>query len=181
MSIRGDKQARAALNNFNKWYQESTARGPHLWFECTMNTSALRAARRAAPHTMLYFLILVLQRLVHNFWETAHQNDYVKRCAAANGRCPPSIIAMLFYMECTDVSPHGVVAIPETKKLRIYDSQAARAGAQAAAASPSGAAAAVEDAAQVQAAHDAYWQTFAENVMEHLAGLVTFLRKLCSM
>ena len=133
-----------------------------------MSTSPLRAARRAAPHTMLHFLILVLQRLVHKFSETAHQNDYVKRCAAANGRCPPSIIAMLFYMECTDVSPHSVVAIPETKKQRIYDSQAARARAQAAAASPSGAVAAAEDAAQVQAAHDAYWQTFAENVMEHL-------------
>ena len=85
------------MDNFDKWYARSTARGAFFWFECNLSTSPLRAARRAAPHSMLYFLILVLQRLVHEFWDTAHLNDYVKRCAELNGRCPPSVIALRFY------------------------------------------------------------------------------------
>ena len=156
------------MDNFDKWYARSTARGAFFWFECNLSTSPLRAARRAASHSMLYFLILVLQRLVHEFWDTAHLNSYVKRCAEVNGRCPPSIIALLFYLECTDLSPNISVAIPGTKKQRIFDSQAARAAAQAAPSSASAQAAAAQDAAQIQAEHDAFWQTFAENVMKHL-------------
>ena len=114
------------MDNFDKWYARSTARGAFLWFECNLSTSPLRAARRAAPHSMLYFLILVLQRLVHEFWDIAHLNDYVKRCAELNGRCPASVIALLFYLECTDLSPNISVAIPGTKKQRIYHSHAAQ-------------------------------------------------------
>ena len=122
MPLRADKQARAAVDNFDRWYARSTARGAFLWFECKFHNSPLSAARRAAPHSMLYFLILVLQRLVHEFWDTAHLNSYVKRCAEVNGKCPPSIIALLFYLECTNLSPNIGVAIPETKKQRIHDS-----------------------------------------------------------
>ena len=168
MALRADKQARAAVNNFDRWYARSTAHRAFLWFECKLQNSPLSPARRAAPHSMLYFLILVLQRLVHEFWDTAHMNNYVKRCAEVNGRCPPSVIALLFYLECTDLSPNISVAIPGTQKQRIYHSQAARAAAQAATSSASGQAAASQDAAQIHAEHDAWWQTFAENVMKHL-------------
>ena len=131
MALRAHKQARAAVDNFDRWYARSTARGAFLWFECKLQNSLLSAARRAAPHSMLYFRILVLQRQVHEFWDTAHLNSYVKRCAEVNGRCPLSIIALLFYLECTDLSPNISVVIPGMKKQRIFDSQAARAAAQA--------------------------------------------------
>ena len=74
----------------------------------------------------------------------------------------------MFYLECTDLSPNMSVAIPDTKKQRIHDSQAARAAARPAASTVSAEAAASEDAARVHAEHDAFWQTFAENVMEYL-------------
>ena len=97
MALRADKRARAAVDNFDRWYARSTARGAFFWFECKLHNSPLSAARRAALHSMLYFQILVVQRLVHEFWDTAHLNSYVKMCAKVNGRCPPSIIALLFY------------------------------------------------------------------------------------
>ena len=168
MVVRADKQARAAVQNFDSWYARRLAHfGPYL-YECRLDNSPLTVARCAAPHSMLYFLIQVLQRLVHQFWDTAHLDSYVRRCAHVNGRCPPSIIALLFYLECRDLSPNMSVAIPDTKKQRIHDSEAARAAAQAAPSAASAEAAASEDAARVQAEHDAFWQTFAENVMKHL-------------
>ena len=65
-------------------------------FPCKFENSPLGVARRDALHSMLYFLILVLQRLVHKFWDTAHRDKYVQKCGKVNGRCPPSIIALLF-------------------------------------------------------------------------------------
>ena len=81
---------------------------------------------------MLYFLIVVLQRMVHQFWGTATLNSYVQACVAANGKCPPAIIGLLFCLECPNLSPNINVAMPDTKKQRIHDSEAARAAAQAA-------------------------------------------------
>ena len=60
------------------------------------------------------------------------------------------------------------VAIPDTKKQRIHDSEAARAAAQAAPSAPSAEAAASQDAAQIQSEMVAFWQTFAENVTKDL-------------
>ena len=168
MVLRADKQARAAVQNFNSWYAKRLAHFGPCFYECTLENSPLSVARRDAPHSMLYFLILVLQRLVHQLWDTAHLNSYAQGCAKVNGKCPPSIIALLFYMECTNLSPNIGVAIPDTKKQRIHDSEAARAAARAAPSAVSAEAAASEDAARVKAEHDAFWQTFAENVMKHL-------------
>ena len=65
MAIRADKQARAAVENFDRWYARRLGHfGPYL-YECRLDNAPLTVARCAAPHSMLYFLILVLQRLVH--------------------------------------------------------------------------------------------------------------------
>ena len=92
--LRPDKQARAALNNFDMWYSQQWLQCPHFRFPIAK--SIVTVARRAAPRSMLYFLIQVLQRLLHQFWPTALSDSYVKQCRIANGRCPPSIIALLF-------------------------------------------------------------------------------------
>ena len=164
--LRPDKQARAALNNFDMWYSQKKWQCPHFRFPIA--NSLVTVARRAAPHSMLYFLIQVLQRLLHQFWPTAHLDSYVQQCRIANGRCPPSIIALLFYYDCRDLSPCMRVAIPATDKQRLYDSEAARAVARAAQSASSATAASNGDAALVRDRRDAFWQTFAENVMQHL-------------
>ena len=166
--VRGDKKARAALCNFKKWYDHGLAQIGHPWYQCTLETSPLGIARRRAPHSMLYFLIVVLQRMVHQFWGTATRNAYVQMCEAANGKCPPAVIGLLFYHECPNLSPQINVAMPDTKKQRIHDSESARAAAQSAPSSASAEAKAAADAADSKAKYDAFWEKFAENVMTHL-------------
>ena len=133
------------MQNFDTWYAHRLAHfGPYL-YECRLDNSPLTVARCAAPHSMLYFIIQVLQRLVHQFWDTAQQDSYVLECGGANSRCPPSIIAVLFYYECTFLSPFNAVS---TKKRRLHT------GSEAAASSG--------DAATAKAERDVFWQTFAE-------------------
>ena len=115
MAVRSDKQARAAVNNFETWYAHRLAQFGPYFYECTLDKSPLREARRRAPHSMLDFLIHVLQRMVHQFWGTATLDSYVMRCTKANGKCPPAIIALLFYLECPNLSPNIDVAIPDTR------------------------------------------------------------------
>ena len=68
------------------------------------------------PNSMLYFLIHVLERLLIQFSTTEHSDSYVQQCVSANGSCPPSVIALLFDYECTDLSPCMSVAIAATQK-----------------------------------------------------------------
>ena len=56
MRLRADKQARAAKNNFDTWYTEKSSQFRDHHFQCGM-TSPLSVARRAAPHTLLFFFI----------------------------------------------------------------------------------------------------------------------------
>ena len=65
---------------------------------------------------MLYFLIQVLERLLLQFSATEHSDSYVQQCVSANGRCLPSVIALLFDYECRDLSPCMSVAIAATQK-----------------------------------------------------------------
>ena len=95
MVLRPEKQARAALNNFEEWHSQKLAQCPDYFFPIANSTVGL--ARCVAPHGMMYFLIQVLQRLLHQFWATAQKDWYVQECRIANGRCPPSIIGLLFY------------------------------------------------------------------------------------
>ena len=117
--VRADKQARAANHNFGTWYRETSSRFRDACFQCGLATSPLSITRRALPHTLLYFLIQVLQRMLHQFWDTAQQNAYVLRCGRANGRCPASIIAVLFYYECRELSPCMSGKTLRTKKQRL--------------------------------------------------------------
>ena len=94
--VRADMQRRSAIHNFGKWYTQLSSQFWNSTFEAGIYNSPLSLARRAFPHTVLYFLIQVLQRMLHQFWDTAQQDPYVLKCGAANGRCPPSIIAILF-------------------------------------------------------------------------------------
>ena len=168
MVLRADKQARAAVNQFDTWYTQKSSQFGDSYFHCDMANSQLSIARRAAPHSLLYFLIQVLQRLLHQFWATAQKDSYVQLCGRVNGRCPPSIIAVLFQRECKDYSPCMSVAIPRTKKQRLDDSESARAAARSSRPAGSQAEASSRDAAPLSAMRHDFWQTFAENVMQHL-------------
>ena len=103
--VRADMQRRSAIHNFGKWYTQLSSQFWNSSFEVGIYNSQLNVTRRALPHTLLYFLIQVLQRMLDQFWDTAEQNAYVMRCARAHGRCPPSIIAALFYYECKALNP----------------------------------------------------------------------------
>ena len=96
MVLRGDKQARAAVHEFKKWHAQKLSQCGDERFEWDLATSPLSVVRRTCPHSFLYFLMQVLQRMLHQFWSTAQREDYVKMCASVNGRCSPSIIAVLF-------------------------------------------------------------------------------------
>ena len=65
---------------------------------------------------MLYFLIQVLERLLLQFSATEHSDSYVQQCVSANGRCPPSVIALLFLHACLDLSSCVSVAIAATQQ-----------------------------------------------------------------
>ena len=135
-----DEQARAAVSKFQKWYEQNVDEMDTGPYQCTLENSPLSVARRCAPHGMLYFLLVVLQRMVHKFCGTATFKSYVQSCVAANVRCPAAIIGLLFYLKCPDLSPDMNVAMPDTKKARIHGSDVALVPAQAAAsaASPDG-------------------------------------------
>ena len=163
MVIRADQDARAAINNFDAWHSQQMSDCPQ--YLCPIAQSPLVIDRRKFPHSVLFFLIQVLQRLLHQFWPTAHLDSYVKRCGMANGRCPPSIIALLFYYECPCMCPSMSVAMPGSNKQRIHDSETARAAARAAHSAGSATAASSGDAAPDKSARDAFWQKFAENVI----------------
>ena len=181
---RGDKQARVAFCRFERWYQHGLAQIGHPWYKCTLEDSPLVIARRRAPCSLLYFL-MVLQRLVHQYWNTGTGDAYVQMCEEANGKCPPALIGLLFYHQCPNLSPKIDVAFSARKKQRIHDSESARAAAQSATSSSSAAASVFADAADSKAKYDALWQKFAEKVMQHFvwpavwAGHITAAPKEC--
>ena len=85
---------------FEKWHEQNVIEleiGP---YQCTLENSPPSVGRRCAPHGMLYFLLLVLQRMVHQFCGTATFNSYVQSCVAANVRCPAAIIGLLICLKC---------------------------------------------------------------------------------
>ena len=168
MVLRGDKQARAAVHEFKKWHAQKLSQCGDERFEWDLATSPLSVVRRTCPHSFLYFLMQVLQRMLHQFWSTAQREDYVKMCASANGRCSPSIIAVLFYCSPNNIPAGAAVAIPDDKRQRLQYSEPARAAAPASSAAGSEAEAASGNAASVWAKRHDFWETFAENVMHHL-------------
>ena len=121
MVLRADKAARAARHNFDTWYSQKVSECPQYRFSFV--NSPLSLLRSSCPHSLLYFLIQVLHLLLHQFWPIAHLDSYVKQCRKANGRCPPSIIALLFYYECSELRPSRSVALPAAIKREFYDSE----------------------------------------------------------
>ena len=74
-AVRADKHARAALHHFRKWYADGVDNMTFGWYRCHLEDSPLSAARRLTPHSLLYFLLLLMQRLVEHYLETTASAD----------------------------------------------------------------------------------------------------------
>ena len=99
VGVRSDKQARAALHHFSKWYADAVENMTFARYRCQLEDSPLSAARRLTPHALLYFLLLLLQRLLEQYWErTASRDAYVQRCLGTMQKCPQAIIGLLVYL-----------------------------------------------------------------------------------
>ena len=151
-AVRADKQARAALHHFRKWYADGVDNMTFGWYRCHLEDSPLSAARRLTPHSLLYFLLLLMQRLVEHYLETTASADaYVQHCVATMHKCPPAIIGLLVYLHAPRLSPSIAVSFPPARKQRMFDSGSGRAVAKAASVAQSGSASAA-GAAIVEAA-----------------------------
>ena len=58
-AVRADKQARAALHHFSKWYADAVENMTFGWYRCQLEDSPFSQARRLTPHALLYFLLLL--------------------------------------------------------------------------------------------------------------------------
>ena len=168
MGIRGDKQARAAVNQFKKWHTHKLSQRGEERFEWNLTTSPLSVIRHDCPNSLMYFLIQILLRMLHHFWPTAQREQYVKECAKLNGKCPPSIIALLFFGHHHSIPAHLVVGIPDAKRQRLQYSEPARAAGTACSTAGSEASSSSRNAVSIQEDRSDFWQVFAENVMHHL-------------
>ena len=88
------------MSKFQKWYEQNVDEMDTGPYQCTLENSALSVARRCAPDSMLYFLLVVLQCMVLEFCGTATFDSYVQSCVAVNVRCPAAIIGLPFYLTC---------------------------------------------------------------------------------
>ena len=138
-AVRADKQARAALHHFKKWYADGIENMNFGWYRCHLEDSPLSAARKLTPHSLLYFLLLLIQRLVDHFWKTtASAEAYVQQCVATMHKCPPAIIGLLVYLQGPSLSPSITVSFPATSKQRMFDSGSGRAVPKATSVAQSG-------------------------------------------
>ena len=98
-AVRPGKNKRAAKHFFTNWYDEGKANMNGGCIQCSVRESVLREQRKSTPHTLLLFLLNVLQCLVDTFWQTSAGSDpYVRMCVTAMGKCPPVIIGLLVYL-----------------------------------------------------------------------------------
>ena len=98
-AVRPGKNKRAAKHCFTNWYDEGKANMNGGCIQCSVRESELREQRKSTPHTLLLFLLNVLQCLVDTFWQTSAGSDpYVRMCVTAMGKCPPCIIGLLVYL-----------------------------------------------------------------------------------
>ena len=111
--VRSDKQARAALHHFNKWYADAVENMTFGWYRCQLEDSPLSEARRLTPHALLYFLVVLLHRLLEQYWESIASRDaYVQHCLGTMQKCPDAIIGLLLYVQSPHLSP--------ARKQRIF-------------------------------------------------------------
>ena len=166
--VRADKQRRAALDHFTNWYVTEVTYRPGGSYRCTLRDSPMSAARERTPRSLLYFLMILLQNLVDDYWKrSAERNNYVQHCVATMQKCPPAVIGLLAYLHAPKLSPLIGLSFPSSKKHRIYDSESGRAACNSASAASASAAAGVPVPVGV-AEYDAVWQQFDADVMEHL-------------
>ena len=131
-AARADKNAKAAVHNFDKWWDREAAvmnKGSIRW---TRGESDLRDHMQKCPLTLMYFLLNVLQRLTDDFWQSSAAHDaYVIFCVHKMSKCPPSIIALLVLMTAHYGSAATIPPLPKTNKDRIFWSEMTRAEAVA--------------------------------------------------
>ena len=138
-AVCADKHARTALHNFKKWYADGVDNMTFGWYRCHLEDSPLSAARTLTPHSLLYFLLLLIMRLVDHFWKTtASAEAYVQQCVATMHKCPPANIGFLVYLQAPSLSPSIAVSFPATSKQRMLDSGSGRAVSKAASMAQSG-------------------------------------------
>ena len=115
-AVRADKQARAALDHFMRWYVFGVTYMHGGLYHCTLQDSPLSEARKRTPHSLLYFLMLLLQRLVDQYWKTTASGDeYVQHCVTTMHKCPPAVIGLLVYLHAPRLSPSIALSFPATK------------------------------------------------------------------
>ena len=119
--VRADKQARAAKDHFVRWYVNGVTYLHRGLCQMTLQDSPLSEARKRTPHSLLYFQMLLLQRLVDQYWKTTASGDkYVQHCVTTMHKCPPAIIGLLVYLEAPRLSPSIGPSFPATKKAMDF-------------------------------------------------------------
>ena len=166
--VRADKQRRAAFDHFTNWHVTEVTYRPGGSYRCTLRDSPMSAARERTPRSLLYFLMILLQNLVDDYWKrSAERNNYVQHCVATMQKCPPAVIGLLAYLHAPKLSSLIELSFQSSKKHRIYESESGGAARNSASAASASAAAGVPVPVGV-AEYDAVWQQFDEDVMEHL-------------
>ena len=167
-AVRPGKNKRAAKHCFTNWYDEGKANMNGGCIQCSVRESVLREQWKSTPHTLLLFLLNVLQCLVDTFWQTSAGSDpYVRMCVTTMGKCPPCIIGLLVYLTRPTLSPVTASAFPPTSKDRIFWSELGRSEARLRA-SASASASMSATAANDDDESAAVWSRLAEKVMQHL-------------
>ena len=167
-AVRPGKNKRAAKHCFTNWYDAGKANMNGGCIQCSVRESVLREQRKSTPHTLLLFLLNVLQCLVDTFWQTSAASDpYVRMCVTTMGKCPPCIIGLLVYLTRPTLSPVTASAFPPTSKDRIFWSELGRSEARLRA-SASASASMSATAANDDDESAAVWSRLAEKVMQHL-------------
>ena len=144
-AVRADKQARAALHHFSKWYADAVENMTFGWYKCQLEDSPLSGVRKLTPHALLYFLVVLLQRLLLQYWEgTASRDAYVQHCVGTMHKCPGAIIGLQVYLNAPRLSPSAAVPCSPSRKQRMFASGSGRALARAPSVANSGSASRAE-------------------------------------
>jgi hypothetical protein len=169
MAARGDKTAK---DRFETWLEEKRknrryAPPLHYW-----QHSQLQDARWNSPYELFYFLLNLLQDMLIEFSKVASTDaSYVKYLKSNVNKCPPSIIGLMIYYQAPSVLVSRSKSIyPAPDKQRIYDSEIARAGAQACGSTKP----------NMQDPDSQAWDEFDAKVMQHLIWPAVLAGKITS-
>ena len=100
--VRADMQCRAAVDHFTNWYVTEVTYRRGGSYRCTLLEPHMSAARERTPRNLLYFLMILLQNLLDDYWKrSAERNNYVQHCVATMQTCPPAVIGLLAYLHAS--------------------------------------------------------------------------------